>query len=119
MIESSIKTVLFVCSSNKHRSKTAEDIFSVLYTTLTITSAGTNEKLCKKHRGAFLTEALLRAADLILVMEDHHQNLINKATDNKYATKIDVLYIPDEYQYGQTELVDLLKKRTEHLLEGL
>ena len=82
-------------------------------------SAGTNEKSCNKHGGVFLTEAMLRAADLILVMEDHHKNLINKATYSTYASKIHVLHIPDEYQYGKAELVNLLKEKTKNVLDSL
>jgi len=82
-------------------------------------SAGTNEKSCKKHGGVFLTEGMLRAADLIVVMEDHHQDLINKATSDTYANKIHILEIPDEYQYGQVELVDLLKEKTTNVLNSL
>jgi predicted protein tyrosine phosphatase len=113
MIDKQKKSILFVCSSNLHRSKTAEDIFSVLHEALDIKSAGTNQKLCQKNGRIFLTEEMLSVADLVFVMEDHHKNIINKNTNDLYATKIYVLNIPDQYKYGQDELVVLLKARTQ------
>lgn len=119
MVDKQKKSILFVCSSNLHRSKTAEDIFSVLYQNLNIKSAGTNQKLCQKHGRVFLTEDMLSDADMVFVMEDSHKNLINKHTDNLYTTKIRVLHIPDEYKYGQEELIVLLKEKTQELLHNV
>jgi len=43
-----IKTVLFICSTNKQRSKTAEDYFSSKYADFHFISAGTNIKICER-----------------------------------------------------------------------
>ena len=42
------KTILFVCSANKQRSKTAEDYFSSKYADFHFISAGTNRKICEQ-----------------------------------------------------------------------
>ncbi len=39
-----MKSILFVCSANKDRSKTADDYFSKHYPDLSFDSAGTNKK---------------------------------------------------------------------------
>jgi protein-tyrosine-phosphatase len=43
------QNVLFVCSANKERSKTAEDYFSIQYPDIHFNSCGTNIKLCEKE----------------------------------------------------------------------
>ena len=44
-----MKKILFVCSANKQRSKTASDYFSEKLTTFEFDSAGTNHKICNKE----------------------------------------------------------------------
>jgi len=40
--------ILFVCSANKDRSKTAEDYFSEQFPNINFDSAGTNKKICNQ-----------------------------------------------------------------------
>jgi len=51
--------ILFVCSANKQRSKTAEDYFAQEYQDYEFQSAGTNLKICRKEGTTSLTEDLL------------------------------------------------------------
>ena len=104
-----MKNILFVCSANKQRSKTAEDYFSEIYPKLIFNSAGTNIKLCQKEGTNPISEIDLQNADLIYVMEYKHQKQINSNTENKYSKKIKVLNIPDIYKYYQIELIEILK----------
>lgn len=103
-----MKNILFVCSANKQRSKTAEDYFSEIYSDLSFSSAGTNIKLCQKEGTNPLSEINLQNADLIFVMETKHKNQINLKTKNKYSKKIETLNIPDIYKYYQNELIEIL-----------
>lgn len=103
--------VLFVCSANKQRSKTAEDLFTLLYPDITFLSAGTNVKVCMKEGTTPLSEDLLEWADMVYVMENKHYKLINNLTNNKYLKKIIILNIGDIYKYYDKELINILKKK--------
>ena len=96
--------ILFVCSKNKWRSRTAETIFK---NTLThhLKSAGTDEGARIK-----LNEEHLNWADLVFVMENKHRQIINQKFRATFdVEKIIVLGIPDEYQYMDEELILSLK----------
>ncbi len=94
--------LLFVCNQNKHRSRTAEDIFKDRFETR---SAGLfNDKP--------LTEKELLWADVVLVMEDFQRKEIAKRFPKAYMMKrILSLNIPDVYRYGQQELKAVLEAR--------
>lgn len=100
--------ILFVCTGNLHRSKTAHDYFAKNYPELSFQSAGTNEKICTKHGSQLLNEDLLMWADHVLVMEGKHKQLISSQNKKKYDNKIHILWIQDYYQYFQLELLELL-----------
>ena len=106
-----MKKILFVCSANKQRSKTAEDYFSENFFDLEFYSAGTNIKLCEKEGTNPLTKNELENADVIFVMESKHRTEINKVFGNKYAQKTEILHIPDIFKYYQKELVEILKRK--------
>lgn len=98
--------ILFVCTANKLRSPTAEDVFRDLPGIETI-SAGTSPDAPRP-----LTKELVASADMIFAMEDHHRERIRKKfkqrpPDNMIVT----LHIPDEYERGDPELIELLKEK--------
>lgn len=103
--------ILFICSANYQRSKTAEDYFNKEYGLHEFKSAGTNHKECKKRETTPLSNELMIWADKVFVMEKHHENVINEYSKGTYQNKINVLNIPDVYQYNQPELIDLLKRK--------
>jgi len=96
------KRVLFICSRNKWRSKTAETIFKE-YSHLDVKSAGTSKVAVNK-----VTLELISWADEIYVMEKKHKEILEKKY-GRISKKLVVLHIPDEYQYMDSELVDELK----------
>ena len=102
--------ILFVCSANKLRSKTAEDYFSETHPHIEFMSAGTNLKTCQKEGTTPLEEYMLEWADKVYVMEHSHKKHINKHT-SEYNSKITVLNIRDDYKYYQKELIDLLEQK--------
>lgn len=105
---------LFVCSRNKWRSRTAETIFKNSQKH-NVKSAGTSKTARIK-----LTETLLIWADLIFVMEEKHQQIIEKNfTKKSYSEKIVVLDIADEYQYMDEDLVFILKLSVSNIVENL
>lgn len=61
-----------------------------------------------------LSEDLLVWADAIVVMEKGHRNFIRSNFATTYNTKkIVCLYIPDDYDYMQPELIGLLNAKFE------
>jgi len=94
--------ILFVCSRNKWRSKTAETIFKD-NPKLLVKSAGTSNSAQKR-----ITRDLIEWADEIYVMERKHQEIIEMKF-GRMENKIQILNIPDEYQYIDKELIEELK----------
>lgn len=103
-MEESPQRILFVCGKNLRRSPTAAAIFRN-HPGLEVRSAGVSEK--SRHR---ITEADLRWADLVLVMERKHAARIRESfgTMNPLPP-IRSLDIPDDYEFMDPELVELLR----------
>lgn len=100
--------LLFVCTINKMRSATAHEIYKN-DTRFEVKSAGTD-----KTADTVLTDKILNWADSIIVMERSHRNYIRKHFPEIYKNKkIVCLYIPDDYNYMQTELIEILKEKVE------
>ena len=100
--------LLFVCTVNRMRSATANKIYEG-DDRFEVKSAGTD-----KTANTVLTEEILNWADSIVVMENHHRNHIRKHFPNIYQNKrIVCLYIPDDFDYMQTELIGILKDKVE------
>ena len=106
-----MKHFLFVCSQNKLRSPTAEQIFSARED-IEVSSAGTNHDAENP-----LDNEQIEWADMIIVMEKHHRNKIQKRFFAALKTKrIVVLDVPDEYEFMDPGLVRLLNaKMMRHL----
>lgn len=99
-----MKNILFICSKNKWRSPTAEAIFS-RDTRMNVRSAGTSQKAKRT-----VSEKDITWADIIFVMEKKHKQRL-KARFTRLLDYKDIitLDIPDEYQFMDAELVELLK----------
>ncbi|WP_396033601.1 low molecular weight protein tyrosine phosphatase family protein [Candidatus Cyanaurora vandensis] len=106
-----MKHILFVCSQNRWRSPTAEQVFSVRQD-LECSSAGLNHDAQNP-----MTAELVAWADLIFVMEKvHHSKLNAKFRPYLANTRVICLNIPDKYEYMDPELVRLLKQRVGRFL---
>ena len=99
----SILNLLFICSRNQWRSPTAEKIFNS--SSYPSKSAGTSNSARIK-----LNEKLIKWAELIFVMEKRHRTIIQEKfpfmLDDK---KIIVLNIPDDYQFMDKNLIEILE----------
>lgn len=113
------QNILFICSVNKQRSKTAEDYFSAKYPEKTFTSAGTNLKICKREGTNPLTIELLEEADLIFVMENRHKKQITDFLRAQLTKDITILNIPDLYKYYSKELIDILEDKLGQYFERI
>ncbi len=97
--------ILFVCTKNQLRSLTAEQIFKK-DPRLSIRSVGTASDARRK-----VIKADLDWADMIFVMEKKHQEILQTRFPTQTTAKQMVcLNIPDQYEYMDEELVDILKE---------
>ena len=96
--------LLFICSQNRLRSPTAEKVFEGS-PGIEVKSAGTESSAV-----TVLTTEHLAWADVVVVMEKSHRNKIFKHfREPLIGKRVVVLGIPDDYEYMQPELIDLLK----------
>ena len=106
-----MKKLLFVCSENRLRSPTAEAVFSE-HDRVEAIGAGTNSDAATPVSGD-----LVEWADVILVMEKSHKNKITKKYKELLkGQRLVVLDIPDNYEYMQPELIQVLKTRVPRLV---
>ena len=103
-IKSIILNLLFICSKNQWRSRTAETIFRN-ESAFKVKSAGTS-----KTARIRVNRRLVEWADTIFVMEDHHKKRLSEMFGSLMdAREIIVLDIPDEYKYMDEELIRELR----------
>ena len=104
--------LLFLCSRNQWRSPTAEKVYQN-DPRVEVRSAGTSASArCR------VSEKLLRWADRVMVMEHaHKQRLREQFPEVVRELHIDVLDIPDDFEFMNPELVALIRERVEPLLE--
>ncbi|MBD2209847.1 phosphotyrosine protein phosphatase [Nostoc linckia FACHB-104] len=106
-----MQKLLFLCSQNRLRSPTAEVIFAE-YEGLETDSAG----LDRYAEVPVSTEAIAWA-DIIFVMEKSHKQKLAKNFQPFLKDKrVICLDIPDEYEYMEPSLIELLKKKVLPLL---
>ena len=108
--------ILFLCTANIQRSKTAEEIFRAANNNHQYKSAGLSAKYVEKANSTLCTEDMLQWADQIYVFEQQHTDRIQKHAGDVYLPKIINLNIPDDYQYFQRELVLLLLEKISRTL---
>lgn len=97
--------ILFLCTANLNRSKTAEDFYRIYNPNHNFMSAGLSLKYCQKLGTRICTTQLLNWSDMIFVMEDVHKLRIAKYAGEHYLKKVEVLYIEDVYRYMDSELI--------------
>ena len=95
-----------MCSENRPRSPTAEQVFSQ-YDGVAAIGCGTNS-----DSDTPLSGDLVEWADVVLVMEKSHKNKVSKKYQELLKGKrLVCLDIPDNYDCMQPELVRLLEAR--------
>lgn len=98
--------MLFVCSQNRLRSPTAEQVFAN-HQQMECSSAGTNHDAENP-----LTSELVEWAEIIFVMEKAHRNKVARKFKRHLGGKrIICLDIPDDYDYMDPMLIQLLRAR--------
>ena len=102
--------ILVVCGRNKKRSRTAEHIFKN-DDRFNIRSAGLSPKSDRK-----ISENDLNWADLVLVMESRQRTKIWELYIHLELPTIEVLNIPDDYEFMDEELVELLSDKINDIM---
>jgi predicted protein tyrosine phosphatase len=101
-----VKHALFICSQNKLRSPTAEQVFS-RWPDVETDSAGLNN-----DAEVPLSSEQLDWADIIFVMEKAHRNKLSRHYKKHLNGKrVICLDIPDDYDFMQPELITLLEAK--------
>lgn len=101
-----MKRVLFVCSQNRLRSPTAEQVFSGR-PGFEVASAGLNPEAETP-----VSADLLEWADVIFVMERAHRSKLSKKFHAQLKSKrVICLDIPDEFEFMAPALVHLLETK--------
>ena len=103
--------LLFLCSQNKRRSLTAEKVLNGI-NGWEVRSAGTESNARSK-----VTPGLIGWADVIFTMEKKHTRRIQaKYQAELYDREVICLYIPDEYEFMDRELVAILEEQVQSYL---
>lgn len=104
--------LLFICSRNQWRSPTAESLLKGSQD-YEARSAGT-EPSSRIH----VSEKMIKWADVIFVMEKKHkQRLMEKFSFALETKPVHILDIPDDYQFMDPELLEILKTALAEYLE--
>nr|WP_206679703.1 low molecular weight protein tyrosine phosphatase family protein [Rhizobium changzhiense] len=104
MKRETVKNVLFVCSQNKLRSPTAEQVFASS-PDIEVSSAGTNNDAENP-----LSNELIEWSDIVFVMEKAHRTEVQgKYRAALKGKRLICLDIPDDYDFMDPTLVQLLK----------
>jgi predicted protein tyrosine phosphatase len=110
-IQCLMKNVLFVCSRNKLRSPTAEEVFAT-WPGVEVASAGLSN-----DAETPITIELVRWADLVFVMEKaHRQKLSARFRAHLRGKRVICLDIADDYAFMDPELIKILKVRVTKFL---
>ncbi|OEZ58014.1 low molecular weight protein tyrosine phosphatase family protein [Duganella sp. HH105] len=108
-----MKRALFICSQNRLRSPTAEQIFSS-WPDVETDSAGLGGDATVP-----LSSDQIAWANIIFVMEKAHRNrLSTKFRSFLNGKRIICLDIPDDYEYMQPELIKLLEAKAGKFLRS-
>lgn len=103
--------ILFICTANKDRSRTAEIYFQNKYPELRFRSAGINKYLSKRHGGIHLERYMLDQAERVICMEDVHRDYILQKIDKSYISKIEVLNLGDTEPFMAPGLITMLEEK--------
>ena len=105
--------ILVVCGKNKKRSKTAEHIFKK-DNRFNIRSVGVSPKSDRK-----ISESDLNWADLVLAMETDQRSKIKELYRHIKLPKIEVLYIDDDYEFMDEELIQILTDKINEIVSNV
>ncbi len=104
-------SILFICTANRDRSRTAEIHFQSKYPEHRFRSAGINQFLSERHGGVHLKRYMLDVASRIICMEQEHYWYILDKIDKKYAEKVEILHLGDTETFMSESLIKILESK--------
>jgi predicted protein tyrosine phosphatase len=105
--------LLFLCSRNHWRSPTAEAVYRD-DPRVEVASAGVSSAARRK-----VTEKMLLRAELIFVMEHWQKKRLREDFPEVYSDlNVEVLDIPDDYEFMDPALIELIRERVEPFLHS-
>ncbi len=106
-----MQKILFICTQNRLRSPTAEQVFST-WEEIECDSAG-----LAPDATVTLSPEQIEWADIIFVMEKAHRNKLSKKFKKLLNGKrVIVLGIPDDFEFMDEGLIRLLKAKVPQFL---
>lgn len=105
-----MKHILFVCNQGQFRSRTAQDLFQH-DPDIEARAVGIDKTAPQR-----ITPEDLTWADMIYCMMPEHRKYIYRMGGTRSHLNIGVLFIPDDYDYNQPELVQILTNQLSGLL---
>lgn len=103
--------ILFVCSANRDRSRTAEIYFQNKYPEYRFRSAGINKYLSERYGGNHIRMYMCDWADRIICMEVCHRFYIENSIDKRLSSKCEVLNLGDTENFMSAQLIEQLEKK--------
>ena len=103
--------ILFVCTANRDRSRTAEIYFQQKYPQHRFRSAGINKYLSERHGGVQVKKYMLDVADRIICAEFVHSDWIIQNIDKKYLSKIEILHLGDTEEFMSEQLIKAIESK--------
>jgi predicted protein tyrosine phosphatase len=104
--------ILFICTANRDRSRTAEVHFQFKFPEHRFRSAGINKYLSERHGGIHVKQYMLEVADLIICMEHVHSDYIVRQINKKYLSKIEIIELGDTESFMSPSLIQVLEEKT-------
>ena len=101
--------VLFICTANRDRSRTAEIHFQNKYPEHRFRSAGINKFLSERHGGIHVKKYMLDISDRIICAEFVHSDYIINQIDKKYISKIEIMNLGDTDTFMSENLISNLE----------
>ncbi len=110
-----VMNVLFVCSANVDRSRTAHHLFEKEKAEHTYKSCGTSEKWTSQEGTTPITAELCEWAEVIVCMETEHERHIVEMFGGGYAEKVRTIHLEDYETYMSDSLVKILREKIDFL----
>lgn len=103
--------ILFICTANRDRSRTAELHFQAKYPEHRFRSAGISKYASEKHGGVQVKRYMCEVADRIICMEHCHSDYIIRQIDKCFNAKIEVLDLGDTETVMSKQLIKALEDK--------
>ncbi len=104
-----MSNIIFICTANRDRSRTAEIYFQNKYPEHRFRSAGINKYLSERHGGIHIKKYMLDVADRIICSEHIHSDWIVQNINKQYLSKIEILQLGDTETFMSNELIKILE----------